>query len=439
MKITKHLSCFALAVAACCFTLPAAEGASLDLSIKPAKGEVTLVNMAIESAGELTMNPNNKKVVRAPMKMSAGLYYEERVLDTNVAGPRSVRYYRRAEADIRVGETSVKNSLAPERRLIVAACSKDATSIFSPATPLFRQEMDLLDAPANTLALPGLTPTEKTDKAASWSVNNTTLCRLLRIDGVSKSTVKGKVTGTGEDNATLEIAGDISGAVEGVATEISLKIKLNINTTTHRPKWVIMSIDEKRSIGHAQPGFEAKTTIRMGIAAAKSKHHLTDDELAGVELEPTPAAEMVAFRSRTEGFSLLHDRRWRVMSDSKKVTIMRMVDKGNLIAQVNISKLEPLETGKKLSIEEFVTDIRGALKSTLTTVNETDLQEENGLRTIRVNASGEAGELAVQWTCFHLSKEDGSRYSLVFTYESKLVDRFAGQDDMIRQAFEFLK
>ncbi len=439
MKITKLLSCITLAFVAGSLAAPVAWGAKLDLSIKPAKDEVTLVNMAIESTGQLSMNPNNKKVVQAPMKVKGSLYYEERVLDTNVARPRSIRYYRRAEADIRVGEADVKSSLAPERRLIVAACEKDATSIFSPTTPLFREEMDLVDVPANTLALPGLTPTEKQDKSQTWTVNNTTLCRLLRLDGVSKSTVKGKVTETAGASATVEIAGELSGAVEGVATEITLKIKLKLNTASHSPDWVILSIDEKRSIGHAQPGFDAKTTIRMGIATAKGKHHVAEDQITGMQLEPAPGTELVAFRSRTEGFSMVHDRRWRVMSDSKKVTIMRMVDKGNLVAQLNISRLEPLETGKKLSVDEFKADIRGALKSTLTAFNESDVQENEGVRTIRVNATGEAGQLAVQWTCFHLSKEDGARYSLVFTYEAKYADRFAGQDDMIRQAFEILK
>ena len=77
--------------------------------------------------------------------------------------------------------------------------------------------------------------------------------------------------------------------------------------------WLTLAIKENRAIGHAQPGFEVVTTVRMVIAPVPPVVELSDKALAGLPLEPGAGETLVEFRSDDGGFQLRHDRRWNVM------------------------------------------------------------------------------------------------------------------------------
>ena len=64
---------------------------------------------------------------------------------------------------------------------------------------------------------------------------------------------------------------------------------------------------------------------------------------------------------------------------------------------------------------------------------------DNGLRVLRVVVAGKVGELAIQWTYYHLADDQDHRASLVFTIESSLLERFAHIDRELIGNFRFLE
>ena len=113
------------------------------------------------------------------------------------------------------------------------------------------------------------------------------------------------------------------------------------------------------------------------------------------------------------------------MLERSDLTVLRLVDRGDLIAQCNITPRAPLGKDQQLSMDEFQNDVKRVLgKNFEEIVEATEEQGDNELRLLRVVVAGKVGDLSIQWTYYHLSDDAGPRASLVFTIESSLLERF---------------
>jgi hypothetical protein len=127
------------------------------------------------------------------------------------------------------------------------------------------------------------------------------------------------------------------------------------------------------------------------------------------------------------------------MVERHDATILRLVDRGDLIAQCNISPLPAFTKGEVLTLEGFQNDVKQALGKNFGEVVEAAQEAgEGGIVVQRITVSGAVGELPIQWTYYHLFDDKGHRASLVFTIEGKLVERFARIDRELVSGFHFL-
>jgi hypothetical protein len=107
------------------------------------------------------------------------------------------------------------------------------------------------------------------------------------------------------------------------------------------------------------------------------------------------------------------------------VTILRLIDRGDLIAQCNISPLPSLATGQQLTLEAFQEDVKRTLGKSFGQIVEAAQESGEGQRILRVIVSGTASDLPIQWSYYHLSDNAGNRLALVFTIEGSLIERYA--------------
>jgi len=127
------------------------------------------------------------------------------------------------------------------------------------------------------------------------------------------------------------------------------------------------------------------------------------------------------------------------MLERGDITILRLVDRGDLIAQCNIRPRPPLAAGEQLTMDGFQDDVKRVLGDNFEEIVEaTEETGDNGLRVLRVVVAGKAGDLPIQWTYYHLADDKGHRASLVFTHEASLLDRFAHIDRELIGNFRFL-
>lgn len=417
--------------------LPAKSSAeSWDLTHQSRVGETQVVKAVVEVTGDLKLNSDGTKVERLPIKVTAELDYVQRLSTTSgipgsktAADGRMLRYYRGAKATMKLRDSEMQQTLSDSRRLMMADIAGDQAVLFSPAGPLTREELELVDVPASQLVTTALLPGKSVAIGDTWTYDDAIICRLLGLEAVQQQSIVAKLEKVEIGVAMIALEGKVSGAVGGVASDIELKGRANFDLGTKVVSWLVLAIRENRSIGHAQPGFEAVTKLRMVAAPAASAPEFAADQLSGLPLEPNAGSPLMLLKSERGAYELIHDRRWRTMIDRSDVTILRMVDRGDLVAQCNISRLPPLAKDKQLTMDGFQADIRRTLgKNFGEIIDATEQQTDSGLRMLRVTASGVSQELPIQWTYYNISNTDGEQLSLVVTMESKLVEKFPEVD-----------
>ena len=188
-----------------------------------------------------------------------------------------------------------------------------------------------------------------------------------------------------------------------------------------------INIKEERGVGHAQPGLSVEARIRVKMDPISDfSNPLQLDELAHHQLKPSPASTLIRFTPEAAGYQLLHRRNWQIMMDRGDLAVLRLVTDGDLVAQCNISKLEP-PNGPPLSLQQFGAEIQRALGDQFSQVVDSDESDQGGMRVLRIAVAGEVQELPIQWIYYHVATNDQA-LSLVFTLDTQMAERFGAAD-----------
>jgi hypothetical protein len=398
------------------------------------------VKVVVDVEGKLKLNSDGKDVQHLPLKVAAELNYAERVIGQSRQWTevRLLRAYESAEAKIKLRDTEWTSTLRESRRLIALESSAKSAVHFSPTGPLTRDELDLVETAASGLALEALLPPRVLKVGGSWPLADPIVARLVGLEAINQQTLTATLDSAKDNVAVVSLAGKVAGAVGGVSSDIELKGKLNFDLKQREVTWLTLAIQENRAIGHAQPGFETLTTLKLAAAPTRPIAELSDKAIAGMPLAPGPGQTLLELTNESARYQVFHDRRWQAMMERADATILRMVDRGDLVAQCNLSPRPPLGKGEQLTLEGFQDDVKRVLGKNLEQVVAAGEDVENGIRVLRVVVAGKAGELPIQWTYYHLSDDQGRRAALVFTIESSLLERYPNIDREFIQGFRFL-
>jgi len=413
----------------------------VDLRPTTQVGSYRQTKVVVDVEGKLKLNADGKEVQHLPLKVHAELQYAERVLAQSKqwSDVRLARSYETAQATIRLRESELKNQLRAERKLIVVESTMaQPSAVFSPLGPLTREELELVETTASGLALEALLPPRALKIGGQWPLADGAVARLLGLEAVSQHDVACTLDSVKDNLAIVSLAGKVAGAVGGVSSDIELKGKLNFDLKQRAVTWLTVACKENRAVGHAQPGFEVVTTLRLVSAPVKAVAELSDKALANLPLKASQPQLLIDLASEAGGFQLTHDRRWSVLFERGDATVLRLVDRGDLIAQCNISPVAPLGSGEQLTLEGFQADVKRVLGKNFEQIAEASEEASDAqIRILRVVVAGKADDLAIQWTYYHLSDDHGRRASLVFTIESSLLERFAAIDRELIDGFRF--
>jgi len=401
------------------------------LSLRPTHraGEQSRVEIALQVGGDvkLVTDGNAKNL---PMSVVANIKYEEHVLALNRAGfpNRSLRHYDEARAVIKVDKGGEKPSLQPGHSLIAVDKSDSSSAVlYCPGGPLAREELDLIEVPGNTLVIDQLLPTEPLGLGDSWKLKDQALADLLALEAVSWTDVEGMLASVADGMAHVSAAGNVSGAVGGVSTEIELKIKYRFDLKTRRIAYLALLIKEKRSVGHVGPGLDTVAKVILTIQPISGSARLTAAALQQVPEKVTPELSQLSYASQGGKFRFKHDRRWYLTSDDAKLSIWRMLDRGELVAQCNMSALSGSK--KPITLAEFQRDVQTSLgKNFGQFVKASQSTNDAGYTVLRLVVHGTVSQLPIEWIYYLIHDENGQGVSLAFTFEQDLAPRFADAD-----------
>lgn len=417
------------------------EQGQVSLSHVAREGDVQFVRVVFEVDGNLRLRTAaNEQAVTTPVRVKAELAYDERFVEVGSAA-RTVRYYDTAEAVIAFREGSLRPTLREERNVVACAVSAaDQGVLYSPLGPLTRDELDLITVPANSAVIQTLLPQRAVAQGEKWKVTSDFLPAIVGLDAVGKVELECTLDRVDAEQAIVHASGTVEGTAHGVVSEMVLAAKYRYDRRQQRITWLAMNVKEKRAIGHAHPGVEATARVQMTLQPKADSSRINADWIAQLDLQPSPPAKMIEFESPEGGFGLLLDRAWHVMIERRDVSVLRLVDRGDLIAQCNISALPPLDEGIKFTLIDFQQDIRRVLDKRLGEfITASESVNDNGLHLMRVVVHGQVSDLPIEWVYYHLSDDQGRRASFVCTYEASLAERFGGADHTLVGSFRFLE
>jgi hypothetical protein len=366
-------------------------------------------------------------------------YCERRIDDGSLPSERrAVRYYTDAEAAIKVEKQASVSKLPAERRLIRAAVSDKRATLGAVHGHLNRAERDLVDLPFNTLLLNELLPVAKSQKGSTAKPTEALLAMLLGLDAVSRSDVKTVLTAVTSEVGEITIEGAVDGVVSGQATEIEIKGKLHFDITHRQAFALAVLIKEKRSPGPVAPGVDVVAKLELEIAPVAEVPQLSDKALVDVELAATGDEPPLSYHSAQGKFGFLYDPRWRITREQAESVIMRLVDRGDLVAQCNVSVLPKLNPQQTFTLETFQKEVQQSLAKNFRQFERAAEQKSpSGLRMLHVVALGAVADVPITWHYYLLIDGAGQRAAISFTMEDKLADRFGAADRLVLDEFRF--
>lgn len=413
----------------------------------PAKAQATRVETRIDVAGELKLldtvgtedgGKTRQKSTPVALHVTAQLSYVDR--EPPSAGGalrRGIRLYSLAEAKMQVGKGEVTTRLADDRQTIVVQETKDETEIFSPSGPLQREELELLSVPGDSGLLNLLLPATKLKPGDQWQPAKDVLTRLLRLEIVNLSEVNLTLTKVEKDIAVISITGKVSGGVDGVTSDLELNGKLNFDLTKKCCTWLALNLKEDRAPSAGAPGFKTTSQIRVALTPGELPAELSDEVLAGLDTTPDEASRLLRFKAR-QNFELVYEPRWRVVADQPDLAVLRLIDRGDLVAQGNISRLNPLGEGEQLTLEAFQDSLKKSLGTTFGDFVEAgESLSDSGLRVLRVVISATVSEVPIHYVFYHLSDDHQNRLSLAFTMDADNVERFGRAEETLIGSLQF--
>jgi len=414
------------------------------LRSKRSPGTVDRVESILEVTGTLKVvegtTSDPQKATPLKLNAKATLVYAEKtakITSPAEGGGRAVRHYDKAEALIAVGEGKFQPTLRPERRLIAVEVRSPKVVLFSPQGLLTRDELDLVDLLGNSLLVDQLLPAQPVAVGDTWKHSDNLLSALCGLDAVSSSDAQSVLQSIKDDAAQIEMAGHVAGSVNGLSTKMQLKAKYRFDIKANRITWFALLVKENREPGAIGPGLDVVARLQMKIVPGAKSAELTEASLKGLPLDPTASLERLSYASPEGGWQAAYDRRWVLISEKKALTVLRMADRGDYVAQCSISAMSPGD-GKPLALSEFQDEIRTALgKNFRQFVKASQSVTEAEYQVCRVAAQGEVSGVPIQWIYYRIADKHGRHLVVLFTIEANMGERLQENDRELVRAIHF--
>jgi hypothetical protein len=420
---------------------PAWCGPEQDLSEPVKADDCFRISLEMNLTGEMRINRDGT-VVPIKLEARAKHAFQERVLLMNGALPCKVaRVYDIAQATIATGSDHSERSLRPERKLIVAQRQKDLLTTYCPAGSLLREELELTNDHLDTLSLTGLLPTSKIKPGETWKVSNEVVQALCGFEGLVSQDLEGKLDEIKDDVARISIKGKAAGIDSGASVKLTIDAACEVSLSSHRFVRMEWSQSDEREQGPVSPASTLKTTTIVKREPIEAPECLGQVALVGVPagLEVPATLTPLWFHDAQGRFELNYGREWALVAQTKDHLVLRLMERGDFIAQCTITPWRTAEKGQHMSPTRF----RELIDNTPGWELEKELQAgevnagNSGGWVYRVSALGHMDGVPALQNYFVVAGPNGDQAIVLFTMNPKQADKLGSRDLSLVGAIEF--
>lgn len=421
-----------LAVLATLIVVGTAPAQTYSLVESPQVGDCCRVQLSLKLEGELRVNRQDKVV---PLKLlaQADHQFPERVLALDAKGvPQKVaRHYATARALITVDGDRSERTLRADRQTLVAHRCKDQNVLYCPVGSLTREELELTSEHFETMQLVGLLPGKAVAADDTWKITHGTAQVLCHFEGLTMQDLTGKLDRVQDEVAYFRVQGTASGIDLGAMVKMTIDASCQFDLKARRLTVVEWKQKDEREQGPASPASTVEAVTRLTRTAIETPRELSDVALVAVpDGEPPAALLHLHVRDPRSRFDLDYGREWQTVSHTEEHLVMRLLDRGDFVAQVTVTPWKSAESGKHLSGEEFAE----AMASTPGWEPDQVLQSgevphpEKDRWIYRISALGEMDGLKVLQNFYLVAGQNGEQVVVAFTMKQAQADRLGTRD-----------
>jgi hypothetical protein len=422
-----------------------ADGVVLREEARP--GQATRISVTLEANGVLRPEPEpGKPGTESKVKVRTQLDYLDRSLP--VAGPvtaRSARKIEKAEATVE-GDESLRpasHGLRPEVGLLVAERSGDRTIVAGATGPLTRQELELVQLPADPLDLPGLLPTAAVAEAGTWPIPDSAARSLTGYERIEANALVGRLEKLEAATARIEIEGEVAGEYLGARGRTNVSATVLMDRSAGRVSDLTLRRGEKRSAGAVEPGLEFQSTLKMTRRPVDPAPAIPGPEVAGLSADaamPAAWADLLLI-APGDRYAIHHDRTWHLVGEDERQVALRRLERGQAAVQLNLINGPPLPADEKHDAQAFREQVRQALGDRFRRfldVGEVAGAEAGG-KCYRVVVEGDQGGTPIRWVYYRLLGARGEQQVATFTLRSDQAAALGDLDLRLMRSFSWGK
>jgi hypothetical protein len=403
-----------------------------DLTETCRAGDCFRLRLELNLSGEIRINKDGKPT---PLKLEAAAVHEfpERTLSVGAGGlpEKTARVYEKAQAAFVVEGNKSERTLRSERKLVVAQRLKDQPLAYSPAGPLTREEVELTSEHFDTLSLTGLLPGKPVTAGETWKVSNTVAQALCNFEGLTEQNLMCKLEEVKDQTARVTLTGSATGIELGALVKLTVEATYLFDLNAKHLTRLDWKQKDERDQGPGSPASSVQSSLVLTRTAIDQPPTLSDVALVSVPegFEPPPIMTQLEYHDAKTRFDMLYGRQWQTVSQTDEHLVLRLIDRGDFVAQATITPWTKAEKGQHLTPDEF----RQAMEQTPCWQAQQELQagevpSEGGRWVYRISTLGELDGTKVIQNFYLIAGPNGDQVVMVFTMSPKQADRLGTGD-----------
>ena len=407
----------------------AAERATLRESAKGGDSTRATVELKAEGTFKPATPPGSPEPKPLALKVETRLEFDDRVVEVDKEGAprRSTRKVGRAAATINGDVRPSDSTLRPEVAALVASLKTSGVEVVSLGGPLTRPELDLVQGPGDPLALAALLPAGPVAVGDRWKVGDAAARNLSGYDALASNALEATLDAIDADSARVRLLGTIRGAALGGEGSMACDGAFTFDRKANRVARLVLRRAEARRAGPVEAGLDVKSTLTVIRTDAPGATPPADDAAAEAA---APGRDLLLFTAPDGKFALVHDRDWHLYWDDARQVVLKRLDRGELVAQCNITDGPNAGKGRHQDLGQFRDDLRRALGERfvrLVADGEVEGAPAGGFRH-KVSVQGRQGDAGVLWHYYLLANAEGDQLIVTFTLGLAQQAQFADQD-----------
>jgi hypothetical protein len=276
----------------------------------------------------------------------------------------------------------------------------------------------------------------------TWTISPAAAQAACQFDGLVKHELTGKLTAAADGKATFTIEGTAEGIELGAPVKLTIAATGAFDLTAKRVVALSWKQKDDREQGPVAPASQVDVTVTLKrVPLTEAPKELADSALATVPRADVPPAMTLLRHTDPKGnYSLVYARDWHITGQTDQHLILRLLDKGEFVAQATVALWKKVDAGKHTPAEEFKKAVTATPGWTATRVLEdAEATTPDGRWLYRLVAEGKAEELAVVQGFHLLAGPQGDQVAITLAMKPEQVKAVGTRDRELVQAVHFPK